>query len=40
MRKLVSGLLAAAVALAATFTAHTETSGAKIDIPYTRFTPK
>ncbi|HEY3521940.1 MAG TPA: pitrilysin family protein, partial [Rhodanobacteraceae bacterium] len=38
MRKLVSGLLAAAVALAATFTAQAETSGAKIDIPYTRFT--
>jgi len=38
MRKLVSGLLAAAVVLAANFTARAETSSANIDIPYSRFT--
>ncbi|MBS0432445.1 MAG: insulinase family protein [Proteobacteria bacterium] len=38
MRKLVSGLLAAALAMATTFTAQAEAGGAGIDIPYTRFT--
>ncbi|MGN6313306.1 MAG: M16 family metallopeptidase [Rhodanobacteraceae bacterium] len=38
MRKLLMGFLATAFALAANVTAHAATSGANIDIPYTRFT--
>ncbi|HJU26363.1 MAG TPA: pitrilysin family protein, partial [Rhodanobacteraceae bacterium] len=38
MRKLAAGVLAAAFAVAATFTARADTGSARIDIPYTRFT--